>query len=180
MECMEFRKHTILAGTTFDVPKYVVRLDSKKTHGWQLRYGAWKLFSDFSNDGTGAEESLRLAVEELAKRIAKLPAPTGLRSDAMARKGNDLPVGISGPIIRHRPGRNSAQYYLQITFPIAGGKPFNTSVYIATENTLNKEKFDMALAKAISLRDSGVRKFKVAATKLKREQATTAGLLPAK
>ena len=176
---MEFRKHTILAGQTFDVPKYVVRLESKKTHGWQLRYGTWKLFSDFSNDGSGAEASLRLAVEELAKRIAKLPAPTGLRNDAMARKANDLPVGISGPITRHRAGKTVAEYYLQITFPIAGRKPFNTTVYIATENTLNKEKFDMALAKAIALRDSGVRKFKLAATKLKREKATTAGLLRA-
>jgi hypothetical protein len=158
----------------------VVRLDSKKTHGWQLRYGSWKLFSDYTNDGSGAAKSLELAAEELAKRIAKLPAPTRLRTDAMIGKANDLPVGISGPIERRRPGRNVVQYYLQVTFPVAGRKPVNTGVYIATENTLCKEKFNLALAKAIAVRDSAVRKFKLSATKSKRESAVAAGLLRAK
>ena len=80
----------------------------------------------------------QLASEELGKRIAKLPAPTGLRTDAMSRKTNDLPVGISGPVTRYRPGHKSAQYYLQVTYPVTGAKPANKSIYIATENTDRK------------------------------------------
>jgi hypothetical protein len=173
---MEFRKRAIFSGQVLDVPKYVVRLDSRRTHGWQLRYGEWKLFSDFSNDGSGAEESLRLATEELARRISKLPAPTRLRTDPMANKTSEMPLGISGPAVRRRKGKNVSEYYLQVTYPIAGAKPANKSVYIATENTLTREKYDAALAKAIAMRETAVRKFKLATTKAQREKAAAAGL----
>ena len=53
---MEYRSRTIFSGQSLDVPKYIVRLDSRKTHGWQLRYGKWKMFSDHSNDGSGARD----------------------------------------------------------------------------------------------------------------------------
>ena len=166
---MEFRRREIFTGQAFDVPTHVVRLDSKKTHGWQLRYGKWTLFSDHSNDGSGAESSLAAAAAELARRIAKLPAPNGVRSEARQGKANDMPVGISGPVTRRRAGHSALQYYLQVTFPVSRGKPTNTSVYIATENTLTPEKYQAALAKAVALRDTGVRKFKLAATRAKRE-----------
>ena len=168
---MEYRSRTIFTGQSLDVPKYIVRLDSRKTHGWQLRYGKWKMFSDYSNDGSGAEAALVVATAELARRIAKLPAPTGLRSRARTGKANDMPLGVSGPVARIRDGTRFTQYYLQVNFPIPDGKPANRSVYIATENTLTPEKYQAALTKAIALRDSGVRKFKLATTKAKREQA---------
>ena len=168
---MEYRQREIFTCQAFDVPTHIVRLDSKKTHGWQLRYGKWRLFSDHSNDGTGAPGALAAATAELAKRITKLPAPTGLRTEVNSGKTSDLPVGVSGPISRRRVGHSALQYYLQVTFPIPDGKPVNRSVYIATENTLTPEKYQAAIAKAISIRDSGVRKFKLAATKSKREQA---------
>ncbi len=168
---MEFRKREIFTGKLFDVPTHVVRLDGKKTHGWQLRYGKWTLFSDHSNDGTGAEAALAAASAELARRIAKLPAPNGIRSQSKEGKANGMPVGVSGPITRMRGRQNALQYYLQVNFPIPGGKPVNRTIYIATENTLTPEKYQTALAKAIAIRDTGVRKFKLAATKAKRESA---------
>jgi len=168
---MEFRRRPIFTGQEFDVPTHVVRLDSRKTHGWQLRYGKWTLFSDHSNDGSGAETALTAATAELARRIAKLPAPNGIKSEAKEGKANDMPVGVSGPITRRRKGHSALQYYLQVTFPVPGGKPVNRSVYIATENTLTPEKYQLALAKAMATRDTGVRKFKLAATKAKREGA---------
>ena len=176
---MEFRRREIFSGRTFDVPTHIVRLDSTKTHGWQLRYGKWTLFSDHSSDGSGAEAALTAAAEELARRIAKLPAPNSIRSEAKQGKTNGMPVGISGPITRRRQGSGAVQYYLQVTFPVPGGKPKNTSVYIATENTLTPEKYQSALAKAVAQRDTGVRKFKLAATKAKRQSAGTSSLASA-
>ena len=174
---MEYRERTIFSGQTFDVPKHVVRLDSKNTHGWQLRYGKWTLFSDHSLDGSGAARALMEASAELERRIKKLPAPHGIRSVALAGKANGMPVGISGPISRQRQGLGPVQYYLQVTFPVSGGKPANRSVYIATENTLTREKYRLALAKANALRDTGVRKYKLATTKAKREQSGASSLL---
>ena len=168
---MEYRSRTIFTGQSLEVPKYIVRLDSGKTHGWQLRYGKWKLFSDHSKDGSGAEAALLGATAELARRITKLPAPTGLRNQSRSGKVNDMPLGVSGPVARKREGTSFTQYYLQVNFPIPDGKPANRSVYIATENTLTPEKYQAALTKAIALRESGVRKFKLATTKAKRERA---------
>ena len=173
---MEYRQKTIFSGQTFEVPKHIVRLDAKGTHGWQLRYGKWQLFSDASADGSGAQAALAAASAELARRISKLPAPTGLRTEVLQNKTSDLPVGISGPITRRRGDDSFEQYYLQVTYPVPGGKPVNRSVYIATENTLTHEKYANAIAKAVALRESGVRKFKLATTKSKRAEAQTSGL----
>ena len=49
---MEFRQRTIFSGQTFDVPKHIVRLDARSTHGWQVRYGKWKYFADGIADGS--------------------------------------------------------------------------------------------------------------------------------
>jgi len=180
---MEFRQRTLFNGQTFDVPRYIVRLDTRNTHGWQVRYGKWKYFADGigggSADGGGAAAALLQATAELARRIAKLPAPTGLRQRAADGKANDLPVGISGPTARRREGDSFTQYYLQVNYPVAGAKPANRSVYVGTENTVTPEKYSQALAKAIALRDSGVRKFKLATTKAQRETVGVSGLAEA-
>ena len=173
---MEFRRREIFTGKSFDVPTHIVRLDGKKVHGWQLRYGKRTLFSDHSTDGTGADTALTAATAELARRITKLPAPHGIRSAMKEGKINDMPVGISGPVTRTREGYSAIQYYLQVNYPTPGGKPANRSVYIANENTLTPEKYQAAFAKAVALRDTGVRKFKLAATKAKREQAGLSSL----
>lgn len=175
---MNIRKQKLF-GKAFLVPSHVVRLDDRYTHGWQLRYGESKFFADGSNDGTGAAESLRLASEELGKRIARLPAATGLRTDVMSRKKSDLPLGISGPIPRLRPGRMTPYYSFQVSVPIVAGRSSNRSVYIGTENTMTPERIEEALARAIALRDSSVRERKSAATKAKRAAAVVAGILPA-
>ncbi len=167
---MEYRTHVIFSGHSFEVPKNIVRLDSNSTHGWQLRYGEWTLYSDHTDDGSGAAAALKAATAELARRINKLPAPTGLKKVAMAGKANGMPLGVSGPIVRRRDGLRSAQFYLQVNFPVFSAKPANRSVYIATENTLTPEKYQAALNKAMALRETGVRKFKLATTKAKREQ----------
>lgn len=168
---MKFRDVITAFGYTFSVPTNIQRIDHKHTHGWQIRFGRWQFFADHSNDGSGSEKALLVATEELRDRMMKLPARTGLRVDSNQNKSSDLPVGISGPIERVRPGRKSIQYYFQVTFPVAGEKPVNRSVYIATENTMTQERYDFALSKAIALREAGVRRFKLGATKAMRAEA---------
>jgi hypothetical protein len=129
------------------------------------------MFSDHSNDGSKARASLKLATAELIKRIAKLPAPSGLRRDIASNKGSKLPVGISGPIVRTRPGRNTRDASFGVTLPRFGLKPTTRSVYIATENTYTVARYKAALAKAIALRRAAEKAYQMAATKAKRESA---------
>jgi hypothetical protein len=129
------------------------------------------MFSDHSNDGSKARAALKLATAELIKRIAKLPAPSGLRRDIASNKGSNLPVGISGPIVRTRPGRNTRDASFGVTLPRFGMKPTTRSVYIATENTYTLVRYKAALAKAIELRRSAERAYQLAATKAKRASA---------
>jgi hypothetical protein len=129
------------------------------------------MFSDHSNDGSKARAALKLATEELIKRIAKLPAPSGLRRGIASNKGSQLPVGISGPIVRTRPGRNTRDASFGVTLPRFGLKPTTRSVYIATENTYTLARYKTALAKAIELRKAAEKAYQAAATKAKREAA---------
>lgn len=158
---MKSRERTTVYGQTFEVPTHIVRLDGNRVHGWQLRLGEWKLFSDFSNDGSGAERALADATKELAERLSKLPAATGLRTETLSWKTSDLPLGISRAE-RRRKGSRVVQYYYQVTFPVAGSRPANKHIYIATENTLTREKQEMALAKALAMRAEAERLFKEA------------------
>jgi hypothetical protein len=124
---MEYRETKIFTGQAFSVPNHVVRVDSNRGHAWQVRYGRpWKSFPDGSNDGTGAEEALRLAIDELAKRIARLPAPTHARVAPLRTKKSGLPVGISGPTARYRKGASVPFYELQVTWPVVGEKQKNS------------------------------------------------------
>jgi hypothetical protein len=132
------------------------------------------MFSDHSNDGSKARAALKLATAELIKRIAKLPAPSGLRRDIASNKGSNLPVGISGPIVRTRPGRNTRDASFGVTLPRFGMKPTTRSVYIATENTYTLARYKAALAKAVELRHAAERAYQLAATKAKRAGARKA------
>jgi hypothetical protein len=146
---MKYREVVIFNGDKYTVPQNVQRIDHLATHGWQLRYGGTKLFSDHTNDGSGAAASLEAATKELLKRIAKLPAPSRLQQKPNHNKTSDLPVGISGPIVRQR----------------RGGR---VNVYIGTENTYTVERFQEALTKAVEMREQAVAAYENATTKAMR------------
>ena len=168
---MKFRTVTIFSGQIFEVPQSVQRIDHKATHGWQLRYGGTKLYSDHTNDGSGATESLRLATKELLKRIATLPAPSLLQRGPSANKSNDLPVGISGPIVRQRRGSALRDCSLAVLIPRFGQSPQRRSIYIGTENTYTPTRFKAALKRAIEMRKEAVEAYEIATTRDKRAQA---------
>ena len=76
---MKLRTIVIFTGEAFEVPQCIQRIDHRATHGWQLRYGGTKLYSDHTSDGVGARGALEKATRELLKRIALLPAPSLLQ-----------------------------------------------------------------------------------------------------
>lgn len=168
---MKFRDVVIFSGKRFKVPQGIQRIDTRATHGWQVRYGGTKLFSDHTNDGSGAKASLERAKQELAWRIARLPAPTLLQKRPSDNKTSGLPVGISGPIVRTRAGARVRSCSLSVLLPRWGQPPRCSSVYIGTENTYTVERYQAALDKAVALRQAAEQAYELAATKAKRAAA---------
>ena len=169
---MKFRTVTIFSGHVFEVPQSIQRIDHRATHGWQLRYGGTKLYSDHTPDGSGAAESLRLATKELLKRIATLPAPSLLQPKPSVSKTNNLPVGISGPILRQRPGRSVPECHFSVNLPRFGTKPLRRSVYIANQNTYTPERYTAALNAALDMRKAAEIQYQLEATAAKRREAS--------
>jgi hypothetical protein len=168
---MNTRDVVIFNGDRYQVPQCIQRIDHLSTHGWQLRYGGTKLYSDHSQDGTGAQTALAQATKELLKRIAKLPAPSSLRRTPSRKKQSDLPSGISGPIVRQRAGSRVRDCSFAVTLPRFGDTPLARSVYIGTENTYTIERYQEALEKAVALREKAELAYQRAATKARRAEA---------
>jgi hypothetical protein len=168
---MKTRDVVIFSGKRFKVPQGIQRIDHRATHGWQLRYGGTKLYSDGTQDGSGAAASLKLATEELFKRIAKLPAPSKLQRTPNENKTTDLPVGISGPIVRLRPGAKVRECNLSVSLPRFGALPRRSTIYIGNENTYTVKRYKEALARAIKLREEAEEAYQRDATNAKRAGA---------
>lgn len=167
---MKTRDIVIFNGEHFAVPQCIQRIDHQSTHGWQVRYGGTKLFSDHSQDGSGAAVALAAATKALLSRIAKLPAPSRLQRKPSGNKTSGLPVGISGPIVRQRATSRVRDCSFAVSLPTFGALPRGRSVYIGTENTYTVEKYQTALAKAIELREQAEEVYQRAATRAKRAE----------
>ncbi len=168
---MKFREVTIFSGHRFNVPQCIQRIDHRATHGWQLRYGGTRLYSDHSSDGSGAAAALKAATQELVRRIARLPAPTTLQRGPSAHKASGLPPGISGPVVRQREGGRVRDCSFAVLLPRFGQAPLRRSVYIGTENTYTVAKYQAALERAVALRQRAEEAYRRAATKARREDA---------
>jgi len=149
---MKFRSVVIFSGQQFEVPQNIQRIDTRATHGWQVRYDGTKMFSDHTPDGSGAAASLSRATAELKRRIAERPTPSKLQPRPNATKTSDLPVGISGPIVRQRKGSAVRTAELCLLLPQFGKRPRHTTVYIGNEHTYTPERYLAAVAKAIERR----------------------------
>lgn len=165
---MPVRTAILPSGARIRVPEHIQRIDTRSTHGWQLRYGKpTQFFSDSKAEGGSPRASLKLAIAELRERLTSLEAPTGLQRKASSSKQNDLPAGISGPILRQRSGRSSPECHFSVNLPRFGDKPLRRSVYIANQNTYSKERYEEALAAAIELRKGAEVAYQTAATAAK-------------
>lgn len=165
---MKLRDVVIFSGDSFAVPTGIQRIDTRSTHGWQVRYQGTKMFSDHSPDGSGASASLAKATKELLSRISKLPAPSLLQRTPSQSKSSGLPSGISGPIVRSRAGSNVRTCSFSVLRPQFGAKARCSTVYIGNENTYTVEKYKAALAKALVLRQEAEVTYERAATLARR------------
>jgi hypothetical protein len=168
---MKTRDVVIYTGKRFEVPQGIQRIDTQATHGWQLRYGGTRLFSDGVTDPKGAKAALAEATRELLHRIARLPAPSLLQREPSESKASGLPVGISGPIVRKRPGAKVYESNLLVLLPRAGGPPRRRTIYIGNENTYTEERFHLALARGIALREAAEVVYRRETTMAKRAAA---------
>lgn len=172
LQVMQTRTVTIYTGTRIRVPEHIQRIDTHSTHGWQMRYGQPTLFfSDGQGPGNGPRPALKRAIDALRQRIADLPAPTGLQRGTSPNKQNDLPVGISGPILRQRPGRSVPECHFSVNLPRYGGRPLRRSVYIANQNTYSPERYTDALNAALDMRRQAEEQYQLDATAAKRRAA---------
>jgi len=168
---MKTRDVVIFNGKRFKVPQCIQRIDHRYTHGWQVRYGGTKMFSDGTNDGSGAKASLEAATRDLIRRIATMPTPSKLQPRPSASKSNDLPVGISGPLLRRRRGTNTEYASLQVLLPRFGDKPLNRNIYIGSRSTYTVERYQEALAKAVALRLQAEQAYRADETRARRASA---------
>lgn len=170
---MNYRECITYLGVTFQVPENIVRIEiDSNTYGWQVRYGEPDvMISDKSPDTIGIEKALAEATQELIHRIHSLDAPTGLRKTISKNKTSDLPSGISDPVVRNRKGRRVSEYNFGVSIPRFGDKPTTKNIYIGTENTINEQKYDAALAKAIEVRNKAAAAFQEAKTNDRRSKA---------
>jgi hypothetical protein len=168
---MKVRKIVLFSGEEFEVPQGIQRIDHRATHGWQLRYGGTKLFSDHTSDGSGARASLEKATKELLRRINTMPAPSLLQRGPSANKSSQLPPGITGPVVRVRRGGKTRDCSLMVLIPRFGDKPRRRTIYIGTENTYTIERYNAALERAIEMRKEAEEAYEKATTKAKRAEA---------
>ena len=168
---MKTRTVTLFSGETFEVPQGIQRIDHRATHGWQLRYGGTKLFSDHTSDGSGARASLEKATKELLRRINTMPAPSLLQRGPSANKSSQLPPGITGPVVRTRRGGRTRDCSLMVLIPRFGEKPRRRTIYIGTENTYSLERYQAALDRAIEMRKEAEEAYVKATTRAKRAEA---------
>jgi hypothetical protein len=165
---MKTRDVTLASGAKYSVPQGIQRLDSGSTRGWQVRYGGTKYFAD----GTaGPKKSFDAAIRELLRRIATLPAPVQLKTTRSPGKTSDLPVGISGPNVLNKGSGKQQVAVLSVALPRFGSTPETRDVHIGTPATYSEQRYRDALAKALELREHGVREYERAATEAMRAQA---------
>lgn len=179
---MKYRECVIFSGARFLVPDNIQRIECPAsrgraaTYGWQVRYGKDEpFFSDISKDGSGAAAALTAALHELAWRVHTQNAPARLRQRSARNKKSGLPPGISGPIRRRRPERNSVELHFQVVIPRYGTTALNQKVYIATERTLDETRYAAALARAIQMRQRATAAYEAAATAARRARTPLPG-----
>lgn len=163
------RTITLPGGRRMRVPQCIQRIDTGRTHGWQVRYQGTKLFSDGVHGGP--RPALRAATAELDRRIRTLPAPVTLRRQPGPSKTSKLPVGISGPVWRERrPGRAREGYFL-VHLPRFGAKPQHRSLYIGSRRTATRARREAVLEQAIELRAAAELRYRREATRARRAEA---------
>jgi hypothetical protein len=166
---MKYRQTSLPDGTQLEVPQRVQRIDSDSTHGWQVRCQGTKFFSD--GPGADPRASLVKAASELLSRMRDTSPESAMRQRNSPRKGSELPVGLSGPIVRERPGRARIAE-LSVVLPQFGTRPRIKSIYIASENTYSLDKFMAAVERGRVMREEATQAYEREAEKAHKRALT--------
>lgn len=170
---MKFRQAVIFTGRRFRVPQGIQRIDTRSTHGWQVRCGGTKLFSDHSADGSGADDALARAIDELKLRLSSQPAPLSLQQGPSAHKTTDLPAGISGPVMRTRAKSRTQVAEFSLSLPRFGQAAFRRTVHIGNAASHTSQRYNEVLTRAVALREQAMADYQRAATLHRRSQAAS-------
>lgn len=170
---MKFRQAVIFTGQRFSVPQGIQRIDTRSTHGWQVRCDGTRMFSDHSPDGSGAEAALGRAMDELTSRLARHPAPPSLQQGPSANKTSDLPAGISGPVMRIRARSRTQVAEFSLSLPRFGQAALRRTVHIGNAASYSPQRYNDVLAKAVALREQAMADYQRAATVHRRMLATS-------
>lgn len=150
---MKPRTLALASGAVMEVPPYIYRVETPQAAGWQMRYGVPSLyFSDARTDNGLPIESLALARQALLDRMRRVPPNGRVQSAPSISKKNNLPVGISGPIVRRRRGCGVEEVILSVNLRRFKDKSRTVSIYLGTRNTYSPERFERALQRAVELR----------------------------
>ena len=146
-----------VAGEWIEAPRHINRIDidSKKTHGWQVRYrGQSSFFSDIRNKSKDRRQSLedaKVYLQNIYKddlHIHKYDFPSQEHKD----KELKLYPGVSG-LWRRAPTREMYEFYFQVIVPVYGpNRHRNIKLYACTETTLDKKIVNDRARKAIAIR----------------------------
>lgn len=136
------------------VPMHIVRIDGKKTHGWQVRYrGATKMFSDLKLGG--AAKSLDAARRHLeAIYIGPVTRRLGQRIKGRSQYGSGISLGSY-----KRLDRGWTEYRLHVLLPRFGKQPDRQSFYVGTSRDFSDDRLLAALERARRARRSAERAY---------------------
>jgi hypothetical protein len=119
-------KEVVVKGVPHTVPRYVVRIDAKTTHGWQVRYaGKSKLFSDGQK---GAARALQSAAAYLLSVFDEKRV-----SERKENTSKQIKTGVSGVRVATDLSNNKVSF---LVFDALTRK--SKRVHIGTLNTLEK------------------------------------------
>ena len=140
---MKTRNVVIHTGERFEVPQGIQRIDHRSTHGWQLRYGGTKLYSDGARGrrrraGGGGPSCCAASPRCRRPRAA---APHQRPQSAATAGGHHRPGGALPARLQH-----DGLEPVGLAAALPGETPLRRSVFIGTQNTYTPERYLAALA----------------------------------
>lgn len=125
-------------GATIIVPRYIVRIDCRSTHGWQIRYAGSKFVSDY---GRPPEESIKQAIAHLLSVFDEKKVV-----ERGENKSKQVRTGVSG--IQVCTDLNSRKVVFRVFDPLTRK---SKKVHIGTLNTF-ESNLETAGNKALEVR----------------------------
>lgn len=149
---LKHRRVRLACGEAFQVPPYVVRIDTNRPggvglHGWQVTYATpTKYFSDSATPDRNPRDSFESAVAYL-KSIWTGPRK---RKVALERIDKASKTGAAGVRVKWR--RNSSRGSRSCWVVVSIGSRVLKQLYVGTEGSFTEDRLAARLAEGVALR----------------------------